>query len=89
MDTLLIALSPLDAPWCSCTSTHASKGLLDSLPADLRDLYLPAATKPEKFQAGKPVEGSSWELAVSVLSVVGLVWYGALWFLSVLGCMSA
>ncbi|KAH9982339.1 hypothetical protein BGW80DRAFT_19143 [Lactifluus volemus] len=28
-----------DAPWCSMTSTHASRKHVDSLPADLRDLF--------------------------------------------------
>ncbi|TRM66387.1 hypothetical protein BD626DRAFT_546670 [Schizophyllum amplum] len=46
-----------DAPWCTCTSTHASKTPLDTLPQELRSLYLPAATKPEKFELGRPVKG--------------------------------
>ncbi|KAI5898350.1 Mg-dependent DNase [Schizophyllum commune H4-8] len=59
-----------DAPWCSCTSSHASKGLLDTLPTDLRDLYLPAATKPEKFQAGKPVKGRNEPTAIGAVAWV-------------------
>ncbi|KAI4526303.1 Mg-dependent DNase [Schizophyllum commune Loenen D] len=59
-----------DAPWCSCTSTHASKGLLDTLPTDLRELYLPAATKPEKFQAGKPVKGRNEPTAIGAVAWV-------------------
>ncbi|TFY55818.1 hypothetical protein EVJ58_g8009 [Rhodofomes roseus] len=46
-----------DAPWCSMTSTHASKQHLASLPPSLNALYFPPATKPEAFVYGKPVKG--------------------------------
>ncbi|KAL1749172.1 hypothetical protein HDZ31DRAFT_79035 [Schizophyllum fasciatum] len=59
-----------DAPWCSCTSTHASKTTLDALPTDLRNLYLPAATKPEKFQPGKPVKGRNEPAAIGAIAWV-------------------
>ncbi|THH14360.1 hypothetical protein EW146_g5959 [Bondarzewia mesenterica] len=45
-----------DAPWCSMTSTQASKPLLDSLPPSLRSLYFPPSTRPENFVYGKPVK---------------------------------
>ena len=70
LNVLLMKFSPLDAPWCSCTSGHASKGLLDTLPPDLRDVYLPAATKPEKFQAGKPVKGRNEPTAIGAVAWV-------------------
>ncbi|KAL0951430.1 hypothetical protein HGRIS_008122 [Hohenbuehelia grisea] len=46
-----------DAPWCSMTSTHASKKHLDTLPTSLRALYFPPATQPDKFVRGKAVKG--------------------------------
>ncbi|KAI0375213.1 Mg-dependent DNase [Pilatotrama ljubarskyi] len=46
-----------DAPWCSMTSTHASKAHLSSLPPALNSLYFPPATKPESFVYGRPVKG--------------------------------
>ncbi|RPD82351.1 Mg-dependent DNase [Lentinus tigrinus ALCF2SS1-7] len=46
-----------DAPWCSMTSTQASKAHLTSLPPSLNSLYFPAATKPESFVYGRPVKG--------------------------------
>ena len=70
MDALLTHCISLDAPWCSCTSGHASKGFLDSLSPDLRDLYLPAANKPEKFQAGKPVKGRNEPTAIGAVAWV-------------------
>ncbi|TDL28189.1 Mg-dependent DNase [Rickenella mellea] len=53
-----------DAPWCTMTSTHASKAHLDSLPNSLRELYFPSATKPENFVAGKPVKGRNEPMAI-------------------------
>ena len=47
----------VDAPWCSMSSTQASKKHLDTLPASLRALYFPPSTKPESFVYGKPVKG--------------------------------
>ncbi|KAI0048328.1 Mg-dependent DNase [Auriscalpium vulgare] len=58
-----------DAPWCSMTSTHASKEHLDKLPQDLRSLYFPAATQPEKFVHGKPVKGRNEPSAIG-----GVAW---------------
>ncbi|GJE85792.1 Mg-dependent DNase [Phanerochaete sordida] len=46
-----------DAPWCSMTSTQASRKHLKSLPPSLSSLYFPQATKPEAFVHGKPVKG--------------------------------
>ncbi|KAH9080447.1 Mg-dependent DNase [Lactarius deliciosus] len=45
-----------DAPWCSMTSTHASRRHIDTLPADLRELYLPPAVREEAFVTGRPVK---------------------------------
>jgi TatD DNase family protein len=58
-----------DAPWCSMTSSHASKQHLDSLPASLRVLYFPPATKPENFVYGKPVKGRNEPSAIG-----GVAW---------------
>lgn len=59
-------LTPLvtDAPWCSMTSTHASKRHLDTLPTSLRQLYLPPATKPEAFVRGKAVKSRNEPSAI-------------------------
>lgn len=51
------------------TSTHASKRHLDSLPASLRSVYLPPATKPEAFVYGKPVKGRNEPSAIG-----GVAW---------------
>ncbi|KAL5534003.1 hypothetical protein ACEPAG_463 [Sanghuangporus baumii] len=53
-----------DAPWCSMTSTHASKRHLDSMPAELRDVYFPPATKPESHVPGRPVKGRNEPCAI-------------------------
>ncbi|OCH94701.1 Mg-dependent DNase [Obba rivulosa] len=58
-----------DAPWCSMTSTHASKQHLSSLPANLSALYLPPATKPESFVNGRPVKGRNEPSAIG-----GVAW---------------
>ncbi|KAK7695315.1 hypothetical protein QCA50_002505 [Cerrena zonata] len=58
-----------DAPWCSLTSTHASKQHLDSLPASLRAAYFPLATRPEAFVYGKPVKGRNEPTAIG-----GVAW---------------
>ena len=52
------------------TSTHASKTHLDTLPASLRSIYLPPATKPEAFEAGKPVKGRNEPTAVGAVAWV-------------------
>ncbi|KAJ8475273.1 hypothetical protein ONZ45_g15671 [Pleurotus djamor] len=58
-----------DAPWCSCTSTHASKTHLDTLPPALRAVYFPPSTKPESFVYGKPVKGRNEPSAIG-----GVAW---------------
>jgi len=58
-----------DAPWCSMTSTHASKEHLDALPASLRSCYFPAAVRPESFIAGKAVKGRNEPCAIG-----GVAW---------------
>ncbi|CAL1695080.1 unnamed protein product [Somion occarium] len=58
-----------DAPWCSLTSTHASKAHLNSLPPSLNSLYFPPATKPESFMYGKPVKGRNEPTAIG-----GVAW---------------
>jgi len=58
-----------DAPWCSMTATHASRQHLNSLPASLRALYFPPATKPESFVYGKPVKGRNEPNAIG-----GVAW---------------
>lgn len=54
---MVLRLTAVDAPWCSMTSTHASKGHLDALPASLRSRYFPAAVRPESFVPDKAVKG--------------------------------
>jgi TatD DNase family protein len=39
------------------TSTHASRKHVDGLPAELRELFLPAAVRAEAFVPGRPVKG--------------------------------
>ncbi|KAK0506264.1 hypothetical protein EDD18DRAFT_1122688 [Armillaria luteobubalina] len=58
-----------DAPWCTMTSTHASKPHLDTLPASLRPLYFPPATRPEQFVYGRSVKGRNEPCAVG-----GVAW---------------
>lgn len=52
------------------TSTHASKGRLDTLPSSLRSLYLPAAVQPEKFVRGKAVKGRNEPMAIGAVAWV-------------------
>jgi TatD DNase family protein len=52
------------------TSTQASKARLDKLPVTLRDLYLPQATRPEKFEHGKPVKGRNEPTSVGAVAWV-------------------
>jgi len=59
-----------DAPWCSMTSTHASKSHLDALPVSLRSRFLPPATKPENFVPGKPVKGRNEPIAIGAVAWV-------------------
>ncbi|KAI3613215.1 deoxyribonuclease tatd, partial [Moniliophthora roreri] len=58
-----------DAPWCSMTSTQASKSHLDSLPSSLQELYFPPSVKPERFVYGKPVKGRNEPCAIG-----GVAW---------------
>ncbi|KAG2154672.1 hypothetical protein DEU56DRAFT_769703 [Suillus clintonianus] len=58
-----------DAPWCSMTSTHASKTLLDTLPASLKSKYFPSGTKLPSFMMGKPVKGRNEPSAIG-----GVAW---------------
>jgi TatD DNase family protein len=59
-----------DAPWCSMTSTHASRKHVDSLPADLRDLFLPPAARAEAFVPGRPVKGRNEPIAIGAVAWV-------------------
>ncbi|KAI0068297.1 Mg-dependent DNase [Artomyces pyxidatus] len=59
-----------DAPWCSMTSTHASRRHLDSLPSDLREIFLPPSTKPENFQHGKMVKGRNEPCTIGAVAWV-------------------
>ncbi|KZT02417.1 uncharacterized protein LAESUDRAFT_752139 [Laetiporus sulphureus 93-53] len=58
-----------DSPWCTLTSTHASKAHLVSLPASLNALYFPPANRPEAFVYGKPVKGRNEPCAIG-----GVAW---------------
>jgi TatD DNase family protein len=58
-----------DAPWCSMTSTQASKPHLDTLPPELRALFFPQATQPERFVYGKAVKGRNEPCAIG-----GVAW---------------
>ncbi|KAI0673344.1 Mg-dependent DNase [Trametes maxima] len=58
-----------DAPWCSMTSTQASKAHLASLPPALNALYFPAGKKPEAFVYGQPVKGRNEPAAIG-----GVAW---------------
>lgn len=59
-----------DAPWCSMTSTHASKAHLNSLPTDLRTMYLPQATAVEKFSLGNTVKGRNEPASIGAVGWV-------------------
>ncbi|KAI9461016.1 Mg-dependent DNase [Lactarius psammicola] len=59
-----------DAPWCSMTSTQASRRHIDSLPADLRELYLPPAVRGEAFVPGRPVKGRNEPSAIGAVAWV-------------------
>jgi TatD DNase family protein len=56
-----------DAPWCSMTSTHASKKHVDTLPEAMKDIYLPKATQPERFTRGKPVKGRNESCSIGAV----------------------
>ena len=52
------------------TSTHASRRHIDSLPADLRELYLPPAVRVEAFVPGRPVKGRHEPNAIGAVAWV-------------------
>ncbi|KAF9269409.1 hypothetical protein L218DRAFT_1029692 [Marasmius fiardii PR-910] len=58
-----------DAPWCTMTSTHASKPHLNCLPESLQPIYFPTSMKPERFTYGKPVKGRNEPCAIG-----GVAW---------------
>lgn len=58
-----------DAPWCSMTSTHASKVHLDALPDSYRHLFFPPSCRPEKFVQGQTVKGRNEPCAIG-----GVAW---------------
>ena len=60
----------LDAPWCSLTGGHASKHQLASLPTHLRNLYMPAASQPDRWQEGKAVKGRNEPCAIGAVAYV-------------------
>jgi TatD DNase family protein len=62
-------LKCLDAPWCSMTTTQASRAHILTLPPSLNSLYFPPATKPESFVHGKPVKGRNEPMAIG-----GVAW---------------
>jgi TatD DNase family protein len=59
----------IDAPWCTLTSTHASKAHLTSLPPLLNALYFPPAKRPEQFVLGQGVKGRNEPCAIG-----GVAW---------------
>jgi len=59
----------LDAPWCSCMSTHASKPYLNDLPNNYRSIFFPSATQPERFDMGRPFKGRNEPSAIG-----GIAW---------------
>ncbi|KAF9453874.1 hypothetical protein P691DRAFT_853750 [Macrolepiota fuliginosa MF-IS2] len=58
-----------DAPWCSLTSTHASKPHLDELPSKYRSVFFPSGTKPDRFVMGKPVKSRNEPITIG-----GIAW---------------
>lgn len=65
-----------DAPWCSLTSTHASKQHLSSLPQSLSSLFSPPAKRPEQFLMGHPVKGRNEPSAIGNVAWVVHKLYG-------------
>ncbi|KAF8528264.1 Mg-dependent DNase [Gautieria morchelliformis] len=59
-----------DAPWCTLTSTHASKAHLMSLPSSLNALYFPQAKRPEQFVLGQGVKGRNEPCAIGAVAWV-------------------
>jgi len=58
-----------DAPWCTLTSTHASRKHISTLPAVLTNLYFPPSCKPERFVPGQMVKGRNEPCAIG-----GVAW---------------
>jgi TatD DNase family protein len=52
------------------TSTHASRKHVDSLPANLRELFLPPAVRAEAFVPGRPVKGRNEPSAIGAVAWV-------------------
>lgn len=73
LDRLLLET---DAPWCSLTSTHASRKHLSSLPQYLSSLFSPPAKRPEQFLMGHPVKGRNEPSAIGNVAWVVHELYG-------------
>ncbi|KDQ14435.1 hypothetical protein BOTBODRAFT_66043 [Botryobasidium botryosum FD-172 SS1] len=58
-----------DAPWCTLTSTHASRQHISTLPPVLNNLYFPPSCKPERFVPGQMVKGRNEPCAIG-----GVAW---------------
>lgn len=58
-----------DAPWCSMRPSHSSWSLLDDLPTETRNIYLPRSVKPERYKEGTPVLGRNEPAAIG-----GVAW---------------
>lgn len=61
--------SSTDAPWCTMTSTHASKQHLTSLLPALSALFFPPACRPDRFVAGHVIKGRNEPCAIG-----GVAW---------------
>jgi TatD DNase family protein len=59
-----------DAPWCTLTSTHASKQHLNNLPPNLSSLYFPRSNRPERFVLGEAVKGRNEPCAIGAVAWV-------------------
>jgi len=59
-----------DAPWCTMTSTHASRKQINSLPANMCELFLLQVVRAEGFVPGRPVKGRNESSAVGVVAWV-------------------
>ena len=59
-----------DSPWCSLTTTHASRRHIQTMPASLSSKYFPKPVpRPEAFAYGKPVKGRNEPTAIG-----GVAW---------------
>jgi len=66
-----------DAPWCSMTSTQASKPHLDGMPDSYRSLFFPTSCRPEKFVKGQTVKGRNEPCAIGGVAWVVHILTGA------------